>query len=464
MRRAGPILILVIGVLALLVDFLPNLTLPALSGDAAPRKIETKLGLDLQGGLKVEYRVDPNGDKKPSLGDVEVVKGIIERRVNSTGVSEPVVVTSGTDRIIVEIPGISDPDAIRRLVGQTGKLDFVPIPQAMTPPAGQSPLDMSKSPACPANGQPTAPCVLFGGEEIASANVGSDQQGRRTVDFVLKANGRDLFASWTAAHINQYFAIVLDNVVVSAPVIQGAIPGGNVQITSGSLAGFAKQEADDLVNVLRFGSLPFPVEELASDTIDPTLGKEFLDSSLLAGGIAIVLVIFFMLLHYRLPGAVASFALIYYAILVLALFRLIPVTLTLAGIAGFVLSVGMAVDANILIFERSKEELRLGKSLPQAIEAGFARAWNSILDSNVSSLITATILYLFGSSVIQGFALVLIIGVLASMFTAITVTRTILRIVVRQDWARKAWLFGVTDAEFVARPTTRGLRREASGV
>jgi preprotein translocase subunit SecD len=206
------------------------------------------------------------------------------------------------------------------------------------------------------------------------------------------------------------------------------------------------------------------VEELASDTIDPTLGKEFLDSSLLAGGIAILLVIFFMLLHYRLPGAVASFALIYYAILVYALFRLIPVTLTLAGIAGFVLSVGMAVDANILIFERSKEELRLGKSLPQAIEAGFARAWNSILDSNVSSLITAMILYLFGSSVIQGFALVLIIGVLASMFTAITVTRSILRILVNQDWARKAWLYGVTDAEFVARPTTRGLRREASSV
>ena len=464
MRRAGPILIAVIGVLALLVDFLPNLTLPALSGDAAPRKIETKLGLDLQGGLKVEYRVDPNGDNKPSPGDVEVVKGIIERRVNSTGVSEPVVVTSGTDRIIVEIPGISDPDAIRRLVGQTGKLDFVPIPQAQTPPAGQSPLDMSKSPACPANGQPTAPCVLFGGEEIASANVGSDQQGRRTVDFVLKANGRDLFAAWTAAHINQYFAIVLDNVVISAPVIQGAIPGGQVQISSGSLSGFAKQEADDLVNVLRFGSLPFPVEELASDTIDPTLGKEFLDSSLLAGGIAILLVIFFMLLHYRLPGAVASFALIYYAILVYALFRLIPVTLTLAGIAGFVLSVGMAVDANILIFERSKEELRLGKSLPQAIEAGFARAWNSILDSNVSSLITAMILYLFGSSVIQGFALVLILGVLSSMFTAIVVTRSILRVVVTRDWARKSWLFGVSDAEFVARPTTRGLRREASGV
>ena len=238
-----------------------------------------------------------------------------------------------------------------------------------------------------------------------------------------------------------------------------------MQISSGGLGGFSRQEAEELVNVLRFGSLPFPVEELASDTIDPTLGQEFLNASLIAGGIAIFLVILFMLIHYRLPGVVASFALLYYAVLVLALFRLIPVTLTLAGIAGFVLSVGMAVDANILIFERMKEELRSGKSLAQAIEAGFARAWNSILDSNVSSLITALILYLFGSSVIQGFALVLIIGVLCSMFTAIMVTRTILRVIVAQEWARKAWLFGVTEAEFTARPTTRTpLRREARGV
>ncbi len=374
MRRAGPILIAVIGIAALWLDFWPNVYLPALTGDSGPRKVETKLGLDLQGGLKVEYRVDPTGGKSPTLGDVEVVKGIIERRVNSTGVSEPVVVTSGTDRIVVEVPGISDTAAIRKLVGQTGQLQFVPIPTSMTPPASQSPLDMTKAPACPQSGQPTAPCVLFDGSELASANVGADQQGRRTVDFVLKAKGRDLFAAWTAGHVNEYFAIVLDNVVISAPVIQGSIPGGNVQISSGSLSGFAKQEADQLVNVLRFGSLPFPVEELASDTIDPTLGKQFLVSSLLAGGIAIVLVIAFMLLHYRLPGAVASFALIYYAILVYALFRLIPVTLTLAGIAGFVLSVGMAVDANILIFERSKEELRTGKSLPQAIRAGLGRA------------------------------------------------------------------------------------------
>jgi preprotein translocase subunit SecD len=374
-------------------------------------------------------------------------------------------VTSGTDRIVVEVPGISDTDAIRKLVGQTGQLQFVPIPTTMTAPVQGAPLTVDTATACPATGNPTAPCVLFGGEELASANVGSDEQGRRTVNFVLKEKGKNLFGSWTTAHVNQYFAIVLDKTVISAPVIENAIPGGNVQIRAGGLGGFSKQEADELVNVLRFGSLPFPVEELASDTIAPTLGQEFLRSSLLAGAIAILLVIFFMLLHYRLPGAVASFALLYYAVLVLALFRLIPVTLTLAGIAGFVLSVGMAVDANILIFERSKEELRSGKSLAQAIEAGFARAWNSILDSNVSSLITAMILYLFGSSVIQGFALVLIIGVLASMFTAITVTRSILRLIVVREWARKAWLYGVSESEFTARPTSRaGLRREPRSV
>jgi preprotein translocase subunit SecD len=450
MRRAGPILIAVIGVLALLVDFLPGLTLPDFSGEGGQRPIETKLGLDLRGGLKVEYRVNPAGGKSPTLADLEVVKGIIERRVNATGVSEPVVVTSGSDRIVVEVPGVSDTATIRKLVGQTGQLVFVPIPQGMTPPAQGQTLDLSQPNLKP----------LFTGTELASATVGTDQNGARTVNFVLKENGKNLFANWTAAHVNEYFAIVLDGVVISAPVIKSSIPNGNVEISGGGLGGFAQKEATDLVNVLRFGSLPFPVQELSSDTIDPTLGQEFLNRSLLAGGIAIFLVILFMLVHYRLPGAIASFALIYYALVVLALFRLIPVTLTLAGIAGFVLSVGMAVDANILIFERSKEELRLGKSLPQAIEAGFARAWNSILDSNVSSLITAGILYFFGSSVIQGFALVLIIGVLVSMFSAITVTRSILRIVVAQDWARRAWLYGVGASEFTARPRGRTLRRE----
>ena len=447
--------------LALALDFWPNLYLPALSPDGEARKVETKLGLDLQGGLKVEYRVIPAGGKTPTLQDVDVVKQIIERRVNATGVSEPVVLTSGSDRIVVEVPGISDTDAIRRLVGQTGRLDFVPLPVSDYGTVN------SQGPRVATAGQPlpTSPPALFSGDQVRSANVATDQQGRRVVSFALAETGAKLFGDYTTQHVGEFFAIVLDGNVISAPSINEPITGGQGQISGGGLGGFAKQEADELVNVLRFGSLPFPVEELASDTIDPTLGEEFLKSSLLAGAIAIALVIFFMLLHYRLPGLVASFALLYYAVLVLALFRLIPVTLTLAGIAGFVLSVGMAVDANILIFERTKEELRSGKSLAQSIEAGFARAWNSILDSNVSSLITAMILYLFGSSVIQGFALVLIIGVLCSMFTAIIVTRSILRVLVGYEWARKAWLFGVGEDEFTARPTTRsGLRREARSV
>ena len=251
--------------------------------------------------------------------------------------------------------------------------------------------------------------------------------------------------------------------MISAPQIDQPISGGNVQISQrGTIGGYPLQEATELVTVLQFGSLPFPIEELSNTTISATLGEQFLNQSLVAGAIGIGLVILFMLVYYRLPGLIASFALVYYTIVVLAIFRVIPVTLTLAGIAGFVLSIGMAVDANILIFERMKEEMRLGKSLPAAVEAGFGRAWNSILDSNVSSLITATILYLFGSSVIRGFALVLIIGVLVSMFSAIIVTRTILRVVVTQDWARRAILYGVTEAEFVARGQGRtGARREA---
>jgi preprotein translocase subunit SecD len=457
-RRTGPILIVVIGVLALIVDFWPNLTIPALSSDQSPRTIETKLGLDLRGGLEVEYRVNPAGGRTPTAADVNVVKQIIERRVNATGVSEPVVVTSGTDRIIVEVPGVSDTAAIRKLVGQTGRLDFVPLPSS------EYGTGTAPGPDQAVQGQPlpTSETALFSGDQITSASLGTDQKGQRAVNFTLKDPGRQLFADYTQNHVGEFFAIVLDGTVISAPVIQSAIVGGQGQITGG-VGGFSLQEANQLVNVLRFGSLPFPVQELASDTIDPTLGAQFLNRSLLAGGIAIMLVILFMLIHYRLPGAVAGFALIYYALTVFAIFRLIPVTLTLAGIAGFVLSVGMAVDANILIFERTKEELRAGKSLPQAIEAGFARAWNSILDSNVSSLITASILYFFGSSVIQGFALVLIIGVLISMFSAITVTRSILRIAVGWNWTRRAWLFGVRDEEFTARPTGRlALRREAT--
>ncbi|MFL5779300.1 MAG: protein translocase subunit SecD [Chloroflexota bacterium] len=447
MRTAGPILIVVIGILALIVVFFPGLTVPDSSDPAGSRPIETKLGLDLEGGLRVEYQAKPVNGVNPGAGDMGVIREIVERRVNSTGVSEPVVTTQGQDRIVVELPGVSDPEAVRRLVGQTGRLDFVPLGTAGA--AEGQVLDLTKTPP------------LFSGDQVSSATVGQDQNGRPAVDFVLKPEGAARFGDYTSKHVGDYFAITLDSAVISAPTINGAIPNGQVQITRG-IAGFPVKEAQDLVTVLKFGSLPFPIAEVSTEQISATLGDRFLTQSLLAGGIGIALVIAFMLIYYRLPGAVASFALIYYTLVVLAIFRLIPVTLTLAGIAGFVLSVGMAVDANILIFERTKEELRVGKSLPAAVEAGFNRAWNSILDSNVSSLITATILYLFGSSVIRGFALVLIIGVLVSMFSAITVTRTILRWVVRQDFARHARLFGMRESEFSAVGTVRpGGRREA---
>jgi preprotein translocase subunit SecD len=451
MRKAGPILILLIGVLALIIDFMPGLHLPdSQSVDGSWRLVETKLGLDLSGGLRVEYQAQPVGGKQPSPGDMSVIKDIIERRVNTTGVSEPVVTTQGADRVVVELPGVTDPEAVKKLVGATGRLDFVPL--GSTQVAQGQTIDLTTFPP------------LFSGDQVASATVGTDTNGRPAVDFVLKSDGSSKFATYTAANVGSFFAITLDGVVISAPVIQNSIPNGNVQITGGGLAGFTAKDAGSLVTILKFGSLPFPITALSSETISATLGNQFLVQTLLAGFLGISLVLSFMLIYYRLTGLVASFALIYYTLVMYAIFRLVPVTLTLAGIAGFVLSVGMAVDANILIFERTKEELRLGKSLPAAVEAGFNRAWNSILDSNVSSLITATILYAFGSSVIRGFALVLIIGVVVSMFSAIVVTRSILRWVVRQEWARKPSLYGLREDEFVALGAVRpSARREARG-
>jgi protein-export membrane protein SecD len=250
-------------------------------------------------------------------------------------------------------------------------------------------------------------------------------------------------------------AIVLDGVVQSAPVIQSTLTGGEGEI-NGS---FTQAEAKSLADVLIYGALPFPVSEESSSAIPASLGQAFLDQTLFAGAIGIGLVMLFMLAYYRLPGLIACMALTYYGITVLAIMRIVPVTLTLAGIASFVLSVGMAVDANILIFERTKEELRSGKTLATAVEAGFNRAWNSIFDSNMSSLITATILYFGGSSTIKGFAMVLIIGVATSMFTAVTVSRTLLRFFVKQQSVQKAWLFGVTDEEFQARAIPGRLAR-----
>lgn len=450
MRRLLPVLIVAIGLAALAVNVL---TLPRPFSDepcdppiSTQGCIETRLGLDLQGGLRGEYRAVGTAERPVTRENLGDVRTIIENRINQYGVAEPIVQTQGEDRIVVEIPGVANPQQVRDLIGSTGQLEFIGVP----PERNADVVDGQRIP-------PDLP-VIFTGEQIDVARPGFDQQGQRAVDFELRPEGARLFDEYAAGHVGERFAIVLDEVVVSAPTLNVARYGGRGQITGG----FTQPEVTNLVTVLRFGALPLEVEEVSFSQISATLGLDFLGQSVLAGAIGIVLVLLFMLLHYRLPGLVASAALIYYALVVLAIFRLVPVTLTLAGVAAFILSIGLAVDANILIFERTKEELRAGKTLFTAVEAGFNRAWNSIFDSNVSSIITAAILFYFGSAVIRGFALVLIIGVLVSMFTAITVSREVLRWVVRQPWARRAWLYGVQDDELtIATPRARAREADA---
>ena len=264
------------------------------------------------------------------------------------------------------------------------------------------------------------------------------------ITFTLTDAGSKKFADYTSANIGKILSIVLDKTVLSSPRIQSAITGGNGQITGR----FTLEEARSLSVQMRYGALPVPLRVAESRAVGPTLGQDSVRKSINAGVIGLLVVILFMLLYYRLPGVLADLALIIYALLVFALFKLIPVTLTLPGIAGFVLSVGMAVDANVLIFERMKEELRGGRNLRSAIDTGFARAWPSIRDSNASTLITCVILFWFGSnfgaSIVKGFALTLAIGVLVSLFTAITVTRTFLHLVMNNmDLSRNHWWFGV---------------------
>ena len=463
-----PILILVIGAMALFIDFMPGPNGPgsgakffSLSnfngGLVTP---QTKLGLDLSGGFEIKYGVQ-SGDQDPSSSQLEVIRSIMENRVNSTGVSEPIVETVGTREILIQVPGASNKKQIEDLVGQAGKLTFVLLPPA---DYGTNTAPGTKTP--PLQGQPIDPALpaQFTGADLdvnkiqAVADTANPPYWK--ISFGFAGSKASEFETWSGAHIDDFFAVVLDGTVQSAPYIKSAITGGSGEI-SGS---FTQADAKNFADVLQYGALPFPVAEEESTSIPATLGQAFLDQTLFAGAIGIGLVMLFMLVYYRLPGLIACLALAYYGVAVLAVMRIIPVTLTLAGIASFVLSVGMAVDANILIFERTKEELRAGKTLATAVEAGFNRAWNSIFDSNVSSLITASILYFGGSSTIKGFALVLIIGVATSMFTAVTVSRTLLRFVVKQHIAQRAWLFGVSDEEFQARAMGGRLaRRENRG-
>ncbi len=428
------------------------------------RQISTHLGLDLVGGVQALLQADMPAGKTADDQSMNTARTIIENRVNGLGVSEAVVQRAGSNRIIVEIPGVQDPAAAIKTIQTTGQLEFVdmtelPAAEAQTymgqtivtnlNPTTSPTSTQTTSPATPAPSASstvtstqtttgtagttaTPPKVwhtIMTGNVIKNVGVQTNTTGGYEVSFELDANGTKTFADFTSAHVGQVLAIVLDKKVISAPSINNAITEGKGVIQGN----FTYDSANALAIQLRYGSLPVPLKIVESNTVGPTLGQDSLRRSLLAGAIGLSVVILFMLLYYRLPGILADLALISYAVLAYAIFRFIPVTLTLPGIAGFVLSIGMAVDANILIFERMKEELRAGRSLRPAIDLGWSRAWPSIRDSNFSTLITCGVLYIFGStygaSIVKGFSLTLAIGVLVSLFTAVIVTRTYMHMV-----------------------------------
>jgi preprotein translocase subunit SecD len=460
MRWVLPLLILVVFVAALVASVVPN---PRNTAAGCP-SFCPNLGLDLVGGLRGEYRLVPTDGQAVTPEILEQTRTIIENRVNATGVAEPNVQTQGADRITIELPGAADRAEIEQLVGTTGRLYFVPVPAAWAgavAPGSPLPAGMDPTPDSPFTSGDIESISLFGGDQISAARPGTNELGQSAVDLELKGEGADIFDDYAAENYGETFAIVLDGIVESAATIRATSFNGRAQI-SGT---FTPDEVNSLVTVLKYGSLPLEIEPVGFSSLSATLGLGFLAQTVLAGVIAISFVFAFMLIMYRLPGVVACVALACYILLNFALIRIIPVTLTVAGIAGFVLAVGMAVDANILIFERTKEELRAGKPLNSAIEAGFSRAWNAIFDANVSGLLTAFILWYFGSSVVKGFALVLMLGILTSMFTAVTLSRLLLRWAVKQPWARKASFYGVKEEDFLlASPRTPRRRGETGEV
>lgn len=409
---------------------LPNLT-NVLSLLHMPVEYPIKKGLDLEGGTSITLRADMKAipvDQRDNA--LESAKTVIENRVNLFGVSEPVVESAKTDndyRIIVEIPGVTDVNQAVQLVGQTAKLTFWEEGPTGIKVASPSASQLASLPyGITQFLGPNARETNLGGTDLKQASVGFDSQsGEPEVLLQFTATGTKKFADITKRNVGNYVVIVLDNQIVSAPRVNEVIPDGNASITGS----FTTAQANALQIQLNAGALPVPLSVLQEQSVGATLGASSLQKSMFAGILGFFIIIVFMIGLYGRLGAIASLALVLYTLLVLGLFRLIPVTVTLAGIAGFILSIGIAVDSNILIFERMREELRKGYSRERAIELGFARAWTSIRDSNAASIIISAILYYFGTSIIRGFALTLFIGVLVSLFSAVVVTKTLLKLI-----------------------------------
>lgn len=378
-----------------------------------------KLGLDLSGGSYLVYRADVSKIPTTDVADsMNALRDVIERRVNLFGVSEPqvtieTVTTDGVkeQRLVVELPGVTQVKEAIAMIGQTPLLEFKTVNET---------------------GDIFTPTALTG-QYLSRATLQFDPITHApSIGLQFNETGSALFEKITGENIGKPLAIFLDGVSISAPYVNQKISGGQAVITGI----FTPTEAKELVGRLNSGALPVPVELLSTDTIGPTLGADALQAGIVAGLIGLITIAVILIIWYRVPGIIATISLAAYAIIMLALFKIIPVTLTSAGIAGFIISLGMAVDANILIFERMKEELQLGKSIHEAIEIGFDRAWTSIRDGNISSIISAVVLYNFGTTLIKGFAVTFGLGVIISMLTAITISRLFLYAVTRKQSGR----------------------------
>lgn len=376
----------------------------------SPLANSIKQGLDLQGGTHVVLQAVDTPELKVDDDAVNRSVKVIERRVNELGLTEPVIQRQGKDRIIVELPGVKDPEKAIAMLGRTAMLQF---------------KDESGK-------------VVLTGSDLKDAKAQVSQGNQAVVGLEFNDEGGKKFADLTARNVGKKIAIELDGQVLTAPVVQEAITGGHAQISGSRNV----EEAEHLAILLRSGSLPVKIEVMENRTVGPTLGQDSKDKSVKAFSIGIIGVFVFMLLFYRLAGVVADIALLLYVMLLLLVMRYLGATLTLPGIAGIILSVGMAVDANVLIFERFKEEVKRGKTLRSAMDSGFGRAIVTILDSNLTTIMAAAVLFYLGTGPIKGFAVTLALGTLLSMFTAVTVTKFLLRFLIYSNITKRPFLFG----------------------
>lgn len=414
----------------------------AFSTNAPDSRYAVKLGLDLAGGTELIYRADTSEVGSDRQGALNSLREVIERRVNLFGVAEPLVYlerSSGLageveDRLVVELPGVTDVAAAVDALGQTPLLEFKLVSTTAAPTTVDGTTTVAVREDYESIGLTGR--YLERAELQFGSTVGQGLANEPVVVLTWNDEGARLFEEVTRENVGRQLAIFLDGDVISSPVIREAIPGGTATISGG----FSPTEARDLVRNLNFGALPVPIELASSNAVGATLGTGAYEAGLAAGAIGFLLVALFMVLWYRLPGIVATVALVAYVIATIAIIKFIPVTLTASGIAALIISVGMAVDANILIFERMKEELRAGKGAREAALEGFKRAWPAIRDGHLTSLIAAIILFWLGTSIVQGFALVFGLGIIVSLITAVSMSRALLLAVLPEE-AKGAWRF-----------------------